>query len=113
MRPAPRQVRLAEGSDILGHSDGFTRILDISRSYSAPEAADAIHRKVMRFMSYRTSDRSIDEYTAEYALLRARAESKLELGAGFPDQFASILRMSNTGLSRHETSLIWRVDANV
>ena len=32
-QPAPRQVRLAEGSDISGHGDGVSRILNISRNY--------------------------------------------------------------------------------
>ena len=32
-QPAPRQVRLAEGSDISGRGDGVSRILNISRNY--------------------------------------------------------------------------------
>ena len=53
MQPAPRQDCLAEGSDILDQCDGVTQILDISRSYFAPEAAEAIRHQVMRFMNYR------------------------------------------------------------
>ena len=47
-RPAPRQVCLAAGSDIPDHADGASKILNISRSYFAPEAVDAIHQQVMR-----------------------------------------------------------------
>ena len=36
MRPAPRQVCLADGSDISGRSDGVNKILEISRDYFAP-----------------------------------------------------------------------------
>ena len=32
-QPAPRQVCLAEGSDISGHGDGVSQILNISRNY--------------------------------------------------------------------------------
>ena len=42
MQLAPRQVCPAEGSDTSDHGDGAPRILEISRSYFAPEAADAI-----------------------------------------------------------------------
>ena len=42
-QPAPRQVCLAESSAVLYQSDGVSKILDILRSYIAPEAVDAIH----------------------------------------------------------------------
>ena len=38
----PRQVCLAERSGILDHRDGVTKILNVLRNYSAPEAVDAI-----------------------------------------------------------------------
>ena len=60
VQPAPRQVCLAGGSDISDHGDEAARILDISRSYFAPEEADAIHQQVARFMNYRKSDQSVD-----------------------------------------------------
>ena len=67
----------------------------MSRSRFAPEAADASRQQVMRFTNYRRTDQSIDEYIVEFDLLRRKAESKMEVGAGFPGRFASILRMSN------------------
>ena len=36
MRPAPCQVCLVEGSAILDHSDGVSKIFDILRNYLAP-----------------------------------------------------------------------------
>ena len=82
---APRPVCLAAGGDVLGHHDGVARIMEILRSYLAPEAADAIHQQVVRFAHYRRSDLSIDEYTAEFDLLQRKAESKMEMGAGIPE----------------------------
>ena len=55
-------------------------------------------------MRSRRSDQSIDEYIVEHDLLRQKAESKMETGAGFPDQSASILRMDNAARYRHEKS---------
>ena len=46
MQPAPRQVCLAEGGEILDHCDGVARILEILQSKFAPEAADAINEQV-------------------------------------------------------------------
>ena len=56
-------------------------------------------------MRPRRTDLSIAEYIAEYDLLRRAAESKMEMGAGSPEQFVSILRMDNAAFSRDETSL--------
>ena len=77
LRPAPRQVCLAAGGNISGHQDGATRILDIRRSYFAPEAAHAIRQQVTRFTNYRRSGQSVDECIAEFDLLRRRPESEM------------------------------------
>ena len=82
MIPAPRQVCRAEGGDVLGRHDGATRILDILRSYLAPEAADAIRQQVARFANYRRSGQSVNGYSAEFGLLRAKAASKMEMEMG-------------------------------
>ena len=47
MQPAPRQVCLAEGGDISDRGGRVTDILNISRSYFAPGAADAIRQQVV------------------------------------------------------------------
>ena len=105
MQPAPRQVCLADGSDILGRSDGVAKILEISRNYFAPEAADAIRQQVVRYVRLRRTDQPIDGYIAEYDLLCRTAESEMEMGAGFLEQSVSMLRMGNAALSHHQKSL--------
>ena len=57
-----------------------------------------------RFTQIPGADQSIDEFIAKFDLLRRKAESKLEMGTGFPEQFATILRMHNAGLPRQEKS---------
>ena len=106
MQPAPRQVCHSEGGDISGRGDGVSKILNISRNYFAPEAADAIHQEVMRFTRYRRTDQAVADYFVEYDLLCRKAGSMMGLGAGFPDQCASILGMSNAGLSRRVQPLV-------
>ena len=102
MQPVPGQVCLAGAGDILDRSDGVAKISDVLRNYFAPEAADAIRQQVMRLMRFRRTDQPIDEYIAEFDLLRRKAESKMEMGAGFPEPFVSILRAYNAALPRHE-----------
>ena len=104
--PAPRQVCLADGSDILGRNDGVAGILKMPRNYFGPEAGDAIRQQAMRYTRFRRPYQSVDEYIAEYDLPRKKAESIMEMGAGFPGQFVSILRMDNAALSRREKSLV-------
>ena len=106
MQPTPRQVCLADGSDILGRSDGVMKILEIPRDYCAPGAVGAIRRQVIRYMRFRRTDQSIKEYIAEYDLLLRKAESEMEMEAGFQEQFAPILRTDNAALSRYEKSLV-------
>ena len=106
MRPAPRQVCLGSGSGILGRSDGVAKILEILRNYCAPGAADSIRQQVMRYMRFRRTDQSVGGCIAGRDLPRRKAESKVEMGAGFPGQFVSILRMDDAALSRHEELLV-------
>ena len=78
----------------------------ISGNSFAPEAAGAIRHWVARFTRSRRTDQSTDEYFVESDLLRRRAESKRGVGAGSPEQLASVLCMGKGALSRHEKSLV-------
>ena len=64
-----------------------------------------MYREVVRFLQFRRTDQTADKYIAEYDLLRREAESEMEMGAGFPEPFASILRMQNAGHPRQEELL--------
>ena len=87
----------------------MTRILSVLRSFFAPEAADAIRQQVARFTNCRRSYQSIDECILEFDPLRRKAESEMETGAGFPEQFVATLRMNNAGLPRKEESLVMAI----
>ena len=60
----------------------------------------------MRNMRFRRTDQPIDEYTAEYDLLRRKADAKMEMGTGFPDQFVTKLRLNHVVFSRHAKSAV-------
>ena len=92
MNSASRKVCLAAGGDYLDNQDGVGRILGILRNYFAPDAADAIHRQVVRFTHFRRAEQPIDEYIAEFDLLRRKSAPKMEAGAGFPEQSISKVR---------------------
>ena len=71
----------------LDRSDGGAKISDILRNYLATEADDAIPRQVMRFMRFRRTDQSIDEYIVEFDPLRRQTESKMDMVDGIPEHF--------------------------
>ena len=60
----------------------------------------------MRFAQCRRADQSIDEFIAEFDLLRRKQESKVGRGKRFPERFAPIFRTPNAGLPRQEKSLV-------
>ena len=61
-------------------------MLEISRNYVAPGAADPIYHEVTSSTQTRQNDQTVDEYTAEHDPLRREAGSEIETGAGFPEQ---------------------------
>ena len=106
MYSAERHVCLPADGDYLGSKDVLVRILEIAGNYFAPEAVDSTYRKVVRFRRQCRTDQAIVEYTVEFDLLRRKAESEMEIGAGFPGAFVSILGMQNAAPSQHEKSLV-------
>ena len=106
MNSAPRQVCLPAGGGHLDDQEGVTRFLEILPNFRASGAAGAIYRQVARLTQYRRAEQFINEFIVESDLLRRKAESKMDMGSGYPEQFASKLRMNNAGLYRQEESLV-------
>ena len=71
-----RATSLSAGGNHLANIDGVSRMPEISRDYFAPGAADPIYQEVARFTQSRRTDPTVDEYIAEYDLLRRKAESE-------------------------------------
>ena len=105
MNSVARRVCWPAGGDQSDYDDGVTCVLEILRNYPAAEGADSIYQEVVCLSQYRRPGRKIDENIAERDPLRRRPESQIEVVAGFPGQFAPILRTQIAGLPRQEEPL--------
>ena len=94
------------GGDHLDSNDGVLRRLDILKNYLASEAVGPIYREVACVLQYRRTAESIDEDIVEFDLLRHKAESKMEMGAGFPEALVPILCIRNAARSHEEQSSV-------
>ena len=80
------------------------RISEISGNYSALETAGSIFQKAARFfIIVARTDRSMSISRCMTNCGPGRGP-KVEMGAGFPEAFASAPRAQNAALSRHEKS---------
>ena len=68
-------------------------MLEISRNYVAPEAADPIYQEVTSSTQTRQSDQTVDEYIAEQDPMLRETGSGIETGTGFPEQSVRARRM--------------------
>ena len=96
----------AAGGDFVVNSDEAERIRSILNDYSAPDAVDSIYRELTRFFQCKRTDQTMDVFLAELDLLRRKAESRMQIGGGVPEAFASILCMQNAALPRQGQSLV-------
>ena len=55
-----RATGLSAGGNHLANIDGVSRMLEISRNYFAPGAADLIYQEVARFTQSRQTDKTVD-----------------------------------------------------
>ena len=85
----------------------MTRTLEILRNYFDPEAVGSKYLEVVRFTQYRRTDQTIDEYIAKFNLLWREAESKMEMGAGFPEQFTSFRARGLRGYLLKQSRRCW------
>ena len=86
----------------MDRSGWVAEIRGVLRNYFAPEAVDAILQRATRFTPVRRTDLPVGENIVEYDRFRLEQIAPiLEMGAGFPKQAASILRMGDAALSRY------------
>ena len=97
-----RQVRLAAARNYMAKNDGADHIVNALRNYFAPGRADSTNRLVARFLQFRQPGQTMGGYSVEFDLLRHKAESAMQMGAGFPDAFVFALCAKNAALPRPE-----------
>ena len=94
------------GKGVIGKSDGAEQLMEISRGRFAPDANDSIFRDVVEFMYFKCLEQKMDAYLMEFDMLRGKAESRMQTGAGFPDEFVSVFCTQNAGLIRNEKTMV-------
>ena len=106
MSDAARKVCLSEGKDVVGNLDGVEAILKILRHRSAPDKIDCIFQDIYKFPNFKRTTQDMDIFLLEFEMLRQRAEARFDMGAGFPDEFVSVLCITNASPSKNEKQLV-------
>ena len=98
---------MAASKGRVGNNDMGQRILAILRERSVPAAIDSIYQDVVKFTNSERTDQSANTYLMEFDMLREKAESRMVIGSGGPDEFAPVLCMRNAALPKDEKSPEW------
>ena len=106
MSDVARKVCLTAGKDVVGNMDGVEAILKILRHRFAPDKIDCIFQDIYKFSNFKRATQDMDTYLLEFEMLRQRAEARFDMGAGFPDEFVSVLCITNASLSKNEKQLV-------
>ena len=86
-----RKVCAPAGKDVVGNLDGAEQILEIPRERLAPDAIDTEFQDVATLMGSKRTDQDMDTYLLKFDMSRQKAETRMLMGAGFPDEFAPVL----------------------
>ena len=98
MSDAVRKVCLTMGKDVA--------IMRILRLRFAPDKVDSIFQDIYKFTNFKRTTQDMDTFLLEFEMLRQRAEARFDMGMGFPDEFVSVLCISNASLSKNERQLV-------
>ena len=98
MTDIERNVCMSVGKDHIGNSVRPQQISRTLRGRFAPDATDAIYQDVAKFMNFKRVDQTVDTYLMEFDVMREKAEARMGMGHGFPDEFASVLCVQNAAL---------------
>ena len=99
---AAREVCVTAGKDVVGNLDGAEHIWQILTERFAPDAIDSILHAMAKFMHFKRTGQDMGTYLIEFDMLRRKAEARMIMGGGFPDEFASVLCMQNAALAKNE-----------
>ena len=66
MNSRARQACLAVAGDHIAKNNGAEHVVNTLRDYFAPATADTIYREVARFLQFRWTGQTTDEYIAEF-----------------------------------------------
>ena len=95
-----RDACITLGSSKLLELDGAGMSLTIPRGYHPPDAMDAMYQEMVKFLRFRESTQTTDEYLVKFDLLRQKAEGFMQDGGAFPGALA-LLSLRNANPPRH------------
>ena len=81
-------------------------ITQLLNDYFAPAAADSVYQEVARFLQFKCTGPTMDEYPVRSDPSCCKAESKTHAEGATPGKFASALCMQNVSLLRSAKSLM-------
>ena len=106
MSDVARKVCMSVGKDDVGNAGGVAQILKILRERFAPDAINSVFLDVVKFLYFKRTQQNMDTYLSEFDMLQEKAEARLPMGSGPPDEFASVLYIQNAALSKNEKTLV-------
>ena len=95
------RVCMSVGKDVIGNIDGVAHTPRILRERFAPDAIGSILQDVAKFTYLKRADQNADTY-----LLRQKAEARMLMCSGFPDEFVSVLCIQSAALSENEKTSV-------
>ena len=104
MEPSKGAAALVLHVNSMARQVRLERVLKFPMNYFPTETADSIYREVARPLQFRLAAHTVDGHIAEFDLLQCRKESRMQVGAGFPDATVFGQRMQNAVLPRQEES---------
>ena len=87
MADVARKVCLTIGKDVVSNVDGVEQILNIPRNRSAPDKADCIFQDIPKYLRFKRTTQDMDTFLLEFDILRRKAEARMSVRAGDPDEF--------------------------
>ena len=78
---------MAVRKDDVGNIDGAGQISKISRERFAPDAIDSIFQDMLKFTYFKRTDQKIGTHMTEFDFSRQKAEARMLMGSGLPDEF--------------------------
>ena len=81
-------------------------IAQVLCDYFAPEAMDSVEAGAGRFLHFKRTGRTVDEYPVRFDLLRRTAESRMQMGVSSPETFVPTSRTQSASLPRADKSLL-------
>ena len=91
MDSAARQVCMPPRDEGALKNGGASQTLRFPREHFAPGVDDAVYQQIACFLHFKRTDQWAEAFLVGFGALRHKAESRMQMGAGFPEAFVLVL----------------------